>query len=237
MVARLGWEPKPNEQPLDSMLRGLVLAAHGNYGNQDTLRKAKEMFEAHCVSCEKNEPSPVLADLRGVVYQLAMRQGDMKTFDKIFELSEATNHQEEKVRLYRALGQTDQEDILAKCHAYSISEKVRAADSWALLVSASMASFTGRKKTWEFIKANIGELKSRLGGAFLLPRVLEMTTNSFASEDTAKEIEEFFKPGGDNHIPTAERALKQSCETIRNNTKWLERDRGAIKAFLDQAAP
>ncbi len=49
--------------------------------------------------------------------------------------------------------------------------------------------------------------------------------------------QEFFKPGGDNHIPTAERALKQSCETIRNNTKWLERDRGAIKAFLDQAAP
>ena len=86
VVARLGWEPKPNEQPLDSMLRGLVLAAHGNYGNQDTLRKAKEMFEAHCVSCEKNEPSPVLADLRGVVYQLAMRQGDMKTFDKIFEV-------------------------------------------------------------------------------------------------------------------------------------------------------
>ena len=25
------------------------------------------------------------------------------------------------MRLYRALGQTDQEDILAKCHAYSIS--------------------------------------------------------------------------------------------------------------------
>ena len=50
-------------------------------------------------------------------------------------------------------------------------------------------SFTGRKKTWEFVKANIGELKRRLGGAFLLPRVLEMTTNSFASEDVAKEIE------------------------------------------------
>ena len=37
------------------------------------------------------------------------------------QLSEDTDHQEEKVRLYRALGQTDNVDILAKCHEYSIS--------------------------------------------------------------------------------------------------------------------
>lgn len=37
------------------------------------------------------------------------------------QLSENTDHQEEKVRLYRALGQTDNEDILAKCHEYAIS--------------------------------------------------------------------------------------------------------------------
>lgn len=86
VVDRLGWEPKPNEQPLDSMLRGLVLAAHGNYGNQDTLKMAKEKFDAHCESCDKRDPSPVPADLRGVVYQLAMRQGNMATFDKIFEV-------------------------------------------------------------------------------------------------------------------------------------------------------
>ena len=53
----------------------------------------------------------------------------------------------------------------------------------------SLLSLTGRKKTWEFIRGNIDELKKRLGGAFLLSRVLEMTTNSFACEETAKEIE------------------------------------------------
>ena len=64
--------------------------------------------------------------------------------------------------------------------------------------------------------------------------LLERNTNPLLPSVGAQE---FFKPGGDNHIPTAERALKQSCETIRNNTKWLERDRSAIKVFLDQAAP
>ena len=47
-------------------------------------------------------------------------------------------------------------------------------------------------------------------------------------------LQEFFKEDGPNYIPTAVRALKQSCETIRNNSKWLARDRDAIKRFLDQ---
>ena len=86
VVDRLGWEPKEGEQPLDSMLRGLVLAAHGVNGNQDTLKKATEMFDDHCECCTKQVSSPIPADLRGVVYQLAMRNGEMKTFDKIFEV-------------------------------------------------------------------------------------------------------------------------------------------------------
>ena len=57
------------------------------------------------------------------------------------------------------------------------------------LFASLLLSLTGRQKTWEFIKGNIAELKKRLGGAFLLSRVLEMTTNSFACEDTAKDIE------------------------------------------------
>ena len=58
-----------------------------------------------------------------------------------------------------------------------------------LLFISLLCSRTGREKTWEFIKKNIGELKKRLGGAFLLSRVLEMSTSSFASEDVAKEVE------------------------------------------------
>ena len=57
------------------------------------------------------------------------------------------------------------------------------------LFASLLFSLTGRQETWKFIMGNIAELKKRLGGAFLLSRVLEMTTNSFASEDTAKDIE------------------------------------------------
>lgn len=51
----------------------------------------------------------------------------------------------------------------------------------------------------------------------------------FIGEDKALDIEEFFKA---NPVPTAERVIRQSLEAIRTNTKWLERDRDAIKAWL-----
>lgn len=51
----------------------------------------------------------------------------------------------------------------------------------------------------------------------------------FIGEDKACDVEEFFKS---NPVPTAERVIRQSLEAIRTNTKWLERDHDAIKAWL-----
>ena len=51
----------------------------------------------------------------------------------------------------------------------------------------------------------------------------------FIGEDKARDIEEFFKS---NPVPTAERVIRQCLEAIRTNTKWLERDRDAIKTWL-----
>ena len=61
-----------------------------------------------------------------------------------------------------------------------------------------------------------------------MSRLIKFTTDSFATEERAAEVEKFFK---DNKNP-AERVVMQSVENIRLNASWLERDREAIKAFL-----
>ncbi|KAJ8884436.1 hypothetical protein PR048_016293 [Dryococelus australis] len=66
-------------------------------------------------------------------------------------------------------------------------------------------------------------------GGFLLARLVKYSTENFANEACALEVEQFFK---DHHSPGAERTVQQSCETIRLNAAWLERDRDAIKAYL-----
>ncbi len=49
------------------------------------------------------------------------------------------------------------------------------------------------------------------------------------SEEHANEVEKFFEQ---NPWPVANRVVKQNCEAIRLNVKWLERDREAVRAWL-----
>ena len=50
------------------------------------------------------------------------------------------------------------------------------------------------------------------------------------TEEKAVEVEEFFKK---NPTPSAERIVRQNCEAIRLNAKWLERDSKAIQEWLN----
>jgi puromycin-sensitive aminopeptidase len=68
-----------------------------------------------------------------------------------------------------------------------------------------------------------------LQGGFLLARLVKYTTENFASEEDAAQIEAFFR---DHQSPGTERTLQQSCETIRLNAAWLQRDREAICEYL-----
>ena len=49
------------------------------------------------------------------------------------------------------------------------------------------------------------------------------------AEERAVEIEKFFS---ENPWPMAERVVKQNCEAIRLNARWLQRDREAVKEWL-----
>ena len=57
----------------------------------------------------------------------------------------------------------------------------------------------------------------------------QVTVSGFVTEEKAVEVEQFFKA---NPTPAAERIVKQKCEAIRLNAKWLERDSKAIEAWL-----
>ncbi|WP_411027527.1 ERAP1-like C-terminal domain-containing protein, partial [Salmonella sp. s54925] len=80
-----------------------------------------------------------------------------------------------------------------------------------------------------FTKSNWKVFHDRYKNGFLLSRLVKLTTENFASNEMAKEVEDFFN---DHEAPAAERAIQQSLESIRLNTKWLERDAAGIKEWL-----
>lgn len=87
----------------------------------------------------------------------------------------------------------------------------------------------GRELAWKFFIDNLSLFNDRYKG-YLLTRLVKFVTENFASEDSAKEVEDFFKA---SDITGTERTVQQAVETIRLNAAWLQRDTDAIRNYLD----
>ena len=56
-----------------------------------------------------------------------------------------------------------------------------------------------------------------------------MATKDFTDPVKAKEVEAFFKV---HVVPSAERTIKQSVESILANSKWINANRDDVAKFL-----
>ncbi|KAK2579854.1 hypothetical protein KPH14_007537 [Odynerus spinipes] len=220
---RLGWDPKPNESHLDTLLRSLILDRMAAANDEETIQEAKKRFELHVSGAV-----PLSADLRSPVYRAVLSVGDIFTYETMLSLYEESDLHEEKDRILKALGAIQDEYLLERTLEFSMSEKVRAQDTVFGFMSVTM-TYKGRVMAWEFFKEHWKTLLDRYEGGFLLSRLVKLTTENFVSEEYAKDVENFFE----NHpTPGTERTVQQSIESIRLHAAWLARDKDSIKEFL-----
>lgn len=220
---KLGWDPKPNESHLDTLLRSLVLGRMAALNDEATIEEAKKRFEAH-ISGTKI----LAADLRSLVYRAVLSVGGADTYATMLKLYREADLHEEKDRISRALGAIKDEALLKTVLEFAMSNEVRAQDTVFVIMSVAM-TYKGRILAWQFFRDNWKVLMDRYEGGFLLSRLVKFTTEDFASEESALEVEKFFQ---EHPTPGAERTVQQSVETIRLNAAWLGRDRDAIKSYL-----
>ncbi|KAB7494800.1 Puromycin-sensitive aminopeptidase [Armadillidium nasatum] len=75
-----GWDSKPNENHLDTLLRSLVLQRLGTYGDESVFEEAKKRFVAHVNGTQK-----IPADLRSAVYRTVMSHDSETYFTQMLQ--------------------------------------------------------------------------------------------------------------------------------------------------------
>jgi puromycin-sensitive aminopeptidase len=108
--------------------------------------------------------------------------------------------------------------------------QVRSQDAVFVIIAVA-DNPAGRDLAWAFVQEHWKALVAKYQGGFLLNRLVKGVSSVFASEAKAQEIAKFFEA---NPCPSANRALDQALEIIRNNEKWLARDKDAIRAYLTE---
>ncbi|VEN47672.1 unnamed protein product [Callosobruchus maculatus] len=219
---RLGWNQKPGETHLDTLLRGLVLGRLAWLDDENTVEEARKRFIKH-VKSEEVLP----ADLRSACYKTVLRAGGKEEFETLLKLYRATDLHEEKDRIGRSLGAAKDPILLGKVLEFAMSDEVRSQDT-VFVIAAVAVTKEGRELAWKFFKNNWDVISERFSG-YLLNRLVKYLTESFASEEMAKEVEKFF---AEHKAPGCERVVQQSIETILLNAAWLKRDSADIKKYL-----
>lgn len=227
IAGKLGWrETSSVETHTTKLLRENVLAAMGNYGDQNILAEARKRFYNHVFKVRSVDPN-----LRKAVYGITAKHGDSVTFNTIIEMYQKETFQEEKLRLLMALGKFSDSVSLSAALEYSFnSGEVRHGD--IMYVFSSLGSHTkGRRAVWKFMTDNWEKISERYsgGGLKMLGHIISGVCSGFASIEDAEIIERFFK---DNPAPSATRAIAETLERIRVKAIWHQRDKDDIVSAL-----
>jgi len=223
---KLGWDPKPSEDPLSAMLRPMILSIVGKSGDQEVINEAKKRFQRH-IDGDLIDPN-----IRGAVYVIVSRYGDESTQEELRKLFVAAEMTEEKVRLLRAMGQAIKPKIIESTLKFIFEgDNVRMQDSISGLVGCT-SSRDGRDLVWKFLQENWKTLVERFGekSNFLIAFV-EYGLSDFADDKIAAEIKTFFESA---NTPIVARPVKKVLETIHMRAEVLKRDSKAIEEFLRQ---
>ena len=222
MITQVGWTKKEGERHVDTLLRSLILAHAGRYGDQAVIARAQKMFAGI-----KKGKNPVPADLRGVVYSIVAKYGGDAEYQKFVDMHNAATLHEEKNRIAGSLGRFRYKEHVAETLAFAFSDHVRSQDTWRVL-SGVFGSPTGSDLGWKFIKQRWPEILKRYGAQKDLAYFVS-PLRAHRSMRAADDIEKFFKT---HQAPGATRTIEQTLEHIRAKALWLARDKKEIATWL-----
>ncbi|CAH1105398.1 unnamed protein product [Psylliodes chrysocephalus] len=223
----VGWEPKPNDSHIDTLLRGKILEHFSSLQDEDIINEARSRFLKH-VNGEKLLP----ADIRVGCYKIVVSSGSEKEFDSMFQLYKTTDLNEEKMRIINGLGFVKTSHLIKKLLDIALSEHVKTQDGILVLISASKTTL-GRELTWQFIKENWDGIRAKFTAGPLLQNLIKQVTHDFATQQNKDDLEEFFSKNKNAWI---DKSVQQVLESITVNVAWLKRDSQAIREYLSSQA-
>lgn len=217
----VGWEKQASDSHEDILLRSVVLSSLGQYKDNSTIQKAKELFAK--IEVDK---SSVDTDIRGIVYAITAENGGREEFEKLKNMYIKETLSAEKNRIGNALCLFEDPSLVQRALDFSLSTHVRSQDIGRFIMS-SFDNPKGREIAWKFVTKHWDILLEKMEGMGMDWMI--QGAASIVSEELSDDIKEFFAK---HPNPKLEKAMKQVVEQIESNLAWLKRDQDAIAAFL-----
>jgi aminopeptidase N len=221
---QLGWQPIAGESAGRARLRGLVIVALGELGDEAILAEAKRRFAAFAA-----DPGSLPSDLHLSVIRLAGRGADRDTHKALIALGRKATSRDKGRQFYSAAAGALDPTVAAQTLSVALNGEL-SGDVTASLINGVAAEH--RDLAWEFVRANLPSLVARHGASFkasLLPKLIE----NLADQTRAAELASY-APSRDT---SGGRAAARATQRVAVNAELATRLLPDLDEWLAQQSP
>jgi aminopeptidase 2 len=223
-LERLGTAMNKNDTVDDQLLRPSILGSASYAGDASVTAWAVNAFD------DAVTPEDIRPDVRGVVYQTAVREhNDAKTHAKLLEWYRSNTIPGERTALAGALAGFKAPELSEKTLALITSDQVKLQDSlyW---IAYSLRNRWNKQLAWQWVQDNWDWVAQNFGKEKEIDYYLRFCASGFATDEHLRSYTEFFERV---NIYGSKRAFEQGKETIQWQTAWKKRDTKPVSTRLE----
>jgi aminopeptidase N len=222
MVDALGWSPKEGEDDRTRKLRGLLLRALGNLGNdQSTQAEARTV-----VARARQDRAGIDSEVADAALYIVAANGDADDFDAFIEIMDGSKNPQEIVKNLRAAAMVPGRESAERLFQMILDGDVRSQDAfWVLAVM--LGHRDNGPIVWDLMKEHWDAMLSVLPPT-TSRRILDLLPHR-SEPDVAADIEAWLS---DHHIPGADMYAPQQVELMKVRVGLRQREQERLGAAL-----
>jgi aminopeptidase N len=180
--AQLGWDAKPGETFLNSLLRPDLISALGRAGDRDIIAEANTRFKAFLAN-----PASLPPALREPVLDIVGHHADQATYDTLKKLGVQATSTEEKLRYFGAMASATDPALMKQSVAFATSGEVPNGRITMMIYHASSSSGKA-DELYKMVVPHEAEFAAKMPADGLGPTVLVAAAAGSSNPDTAKAV-------------------------------------------------
>jgi puromycin-sensitive aminopeptidase len=217
LVAELGWEAKPAETDIEGELRGQLIRALGELGEDEaTNAKAADAIDGLLAGNSNVDP-----DVAPAVVVLAARRGDLALYNRYLNAKDNAKTPPEQRRFLLGLAQFTEPSLAQTTLANTLNGVIRTQDG-PFVITSMLAQRDNGHATWAFMRDNWAALNEKFPSN-LMPRIVD-GVRALSDTETANEIAEFFTNGPGKELAARSKPVLQHLERLKVNNALRVRE-------------
>jgi aminopeptidase N len=219
---RLGWEPEAGEPDLQRKLRGMLIGALGNLGQDESVIAVAGQIAGDLISGDAQH-DPEVANASLAVFA---RHGSKTEYDALWMAYEGARTPLDRRKYLRSVAAVEKLELAAQTLERIMNQDIRTQDGYWVL--AELLGGKAGPGVWEKARKEWDRVLNVMPG--FTKKYVVAGIPALSQPEVAVDVRAFFS---ENPMPDIKMALAQRLERLDSNVTLRERETARIKAYFE----